>query len=80
MAIYRVVRWLSLLQNESVLVFVVLHWPRHFQDALVSAHEIEPKNPDVAAALKQLKKNIDDYKWRTRFSPDLNQSHLVSAL
>lgn len=35
------------------------------QDALVSAHEIEPNNPDVAAALKQLKKNMDDYKWRT---------------
>ena len=36
------------------------------KDALVSAHEIEPKNPDVAAALKQLKKNMEDYKWRTR--------------
>lgn len=36
------------------------------KDALVSAHEIEPNNPDVAAALKQLKKNMDDYKWRTR--------------
>lgn len=36
------------------------------EDALVSAHEIEPKNPDVAAALKQLKKNMEDYKWRTR--------------
>jgi hypothetical protein len=32
----------------------------------VSAHEIEPNNPDVAAALKQLKKNMEDYKWRTR--------------
>lgn len=36
------------------------------KDALVSAHEIEPNNPDVAAALKQLKKNMEDYKWRTR--------------
>ena len=79
-ATYRVVLRTSLLQNEHVLVFVVLHWRRHFQDALVSAHEIEPKNPDVAAALKQLKKNMEDYKWRTRFSPDLNRSHLVSAL
>ena len=31
----------------------------------MSAHEIEPKNPDVAAALKQLKQNMEDYKWRT---------------
>lgn len=35
------------------------------KDALVSAHEIEPKNSEVAAALKQLKKNMEDYKWRT---------------
>ena len=39
---------------------------RRTEDALVSAHEIEPNNPDVAAALKQLKKNMEDYKWRTR--------------
>ena len=39
---------------------------RRNEDALVSAHEIEPNNPDVAAALKQLKKNMEDYKWRTR--------------
>ena len=40
-----------------------MHW--RTEDALVSAHEIEPNNPDVAAALKQLKKNMEDYKWRT---------------
>lgn len=36
------------------------------KDALTSAHEIEPSNPDIAAALKQLKKNMEDYKTRRR--------------
>ncbi|CAJ1378044.1 unnamed protein product [Effrenium voratum] len=36
------------------------------KDSLLSALEIEPKNPDVAAALKQLKQNMEDYKSRTR--------------
>ena len=39
------------------------------EDALTSAHEIEPSNPDIAAALKQLKKNMEDYKTRRRSSP-----------
>ena len=38
------------------------------EDALTSAHEIEPSNPDIAAALKQLKKNMEDYKTRRRNS------------
>ncbi|CAE7241043.1 FKBP62 [Symbiodinium sp. CCMP2456] len=36
------------------------------KDALTSAHEIEPSNPDITAALKQLKKNMEDYKTRRR--------------
>ena len=41
------------------------------QDALTSAHEIEPSNPDITAALKQLKKNMEDYKTRRRSSAEL---------
>jgi len=36
------------------------------KDALLSAYEIEPKNREVLAALAQLKKNMADYKARTK--------------
>ena len=43
-------------------------WLRNLRckDALTSAHEIEPSNADIVAALKQLKKNMEDYKTRRR--------------
>merc|ERR1719221_1618373 len=34
------------------------------KDALMSAYEIEPKNEEVLTALKQLKKNKDNYRVR----------------
>lgn len=36
------------------------------KDALMTAHEIEPKNNDVLGALKRLKENIDNYKVRQK--------------
>eukprot|EP00429_Kryptoperidinium_foliaceum_P014814 CAMPEP_0176049666 /NCGR_PEP_ID=MMETSP0120_2-20121206/24680_1 /TAXON_ID=160619 /ORGANISM="Kryptoperidinium foliaceum, Strain CCMP 1326" /LENGTH=445 /DNA_ID=CAMNT_0017383093 /DNA_START=65 /DNA_END=1402 /DNA_ORIENTATION=- len=36
------------------------------KDALLSAHEIEPKNAEVLGALKRLKENMENYKVRRK--------------
>merc|ERR1712187_885987 len=36
------------------------------KDALMSAYEIEPNNPEVLARLKQLKQNMEDYRVKRK--------------